>query len=397
MDNTISQKNKWSFIGATYAFLIIMMGTTIPTPLYPIYSETYDLSPLLITMIYAVYAIGVIGGLLVFGQLSDRIGRRYILLPGIILSALSALVFLFADSLLMLFAGRVVSGLSAGLFTSTATVTLVNLVPQNKKSTASTLASLVNMLGLGLGPLLSGVLVQYLPFPMRLIFIMDFVILIPAFIGVWFMTEPIQNKRPFKLKVQRLSVPSEMKHTFTYAVIPVFAGFSMLGLFTSISPNFLGEILGIHHKAIIGIVVFLAFFASAMGQLLFKSIDDYKILIVGSIALILGVACVGLSLLLYSLTTLILGAIISGIGQAFSFRAGLSLVNSKAPTKKQGEVTSSFFTIAYIALSIPVISVGLLERAFDIQRAGIIFSIVIMLLSFLALTLLLLSKKESSG
>ncbi|MEB7999096.1 hypothetical protein NGH84_12645 [Staphylococcus saprophyticus] len=79
-----------------------------------------------------------------------------------------------------------------------------------------------------------------------------------------------------------------------------------------------------------------------MGQLLFKNIDDYKILIVGSIALILGVACVGLSLLLYSLTILILGAIISGIGQAFSFRAGLSLVNSKAPTKKQGEVTSSF-------------------------------------------------------
>lgn len=253
------------------------------------------------------------------------------------------------------------------------------------------------MLGLGLGPLLSGVLVQYLPFPMRLIFIMDFVILIPAFIGVWFMIEPIQNKRPFKLKVQRLSVPSEMKHTFTYAVIPVFAVFSMLGLFTSISPNFLGEILGIHHKAIIGIVVFLAFFASAMGQLLFKNIDDYKILIVGSIALILGVACVGLSLLLYSLTILILGAIISGIRQAFSFRAGLSLVNSKAPTKKQGEVTSSFFTIVYIALSIPVIGVGLLERAFDIQTAGIIFSIVIMLLSFLALTLLLLSKKESSG
>ncbi|PTE97011.1 MFS transporter [Staphylococcus epidermidis] len=396
MENTIFQKNKWSFIGATYAFLIIMMGTTIPTPLYPIYSETYDLSPLLITMIYAVYAIGVIGGLLVFGQLSDRIGRRYILLPGIILSALSALIFLFADSLLMLFAGRIVSGLSAGLFTSTATVTLVNLVPQNKKSIASTLASLVNMLGLGLGPLLSGALVQYLPFPMRLIFIIDFVTLIPAFMGVWFMTEPIQNKRPFKLKVQRLSVPSEMKHTFTYAVIPVFAGFSMLGLFTSISPNFLEETLGIHHKAIIGIVVFLAFFASAMGQLLFKSIDDYKILIVGSIALILGVACVGLSLLLYSLAILILGAITSGIGQAFSFRAGLSLINSKAPTKKQGEVTSSFFTIAYVALSIPVIGVGLLEGAFCIQTAGIIFSIIIMLLSFLSLTLLLLSKKESS-
>ncbi|MDN5830194.1 MAG: hypothetical protein L0H50_11835, partial [Staphylococcus equorum] len=61
----------------------------------------------------------------------------------------------------------------------------------------------------------------------------------------------------------------EMKYTFISAIIPVFTGFSMLGLFISISPNFLGEVLHVYHKAIIGTIVFLSFFASAIGQLFF--------------------------------------------------------------------------------------------------------------------------------
>lgn len=127
MQNSKHQNHKvnWGLISAAYAFLIVMMGTTLPTPLYPIYSKVYDLSPLMITIIYAVYAAGVIGGLLVFGQLSDRIGRRYVLIPGVILSAISALVFLFATNVGLLLAGRVISGLSAGLFTSTATKRLL--------------------------------------------------------------------------------------------------------------------------------------------------------------------------------------------------------------------------------------------------------------------------------
>ena len=82
MQNSKHQNHKvnWGLISAAYAFLIVMMGTTLPTPLYPIYSKVYDLSPLMITIIYAVYAAGVIGGLLVFGQLSGSIGRRYVLI-----------------------------------------------------------------------------------------------------------------------------------------------------------------------------------------------------------------------------------------------------------------------------------------------------------------------------
>lgn len=381
-----------SFISVVYAFLIVMMGTTIPTPLYPIYSKVYDLSPLLITIIYAIYAVGVISGLLIFGNLSDRVGRRYILIPGVILSIFSALLFLVSNNLLLLFLGRVVSGFSAGLFMTTATITLINLAPENKKSEASIIASLINMFGLGLGPLLSGVFAEYLPYSIQLIFVVDFLMLIPAFIGILVMIEPVLNKRDFKIGIQKLSVPLEMRYIFIVAIIPVFSGFSMLGLFTSISPNFLSDILGINNKMIMGSLVFLIFFSATIGQLLFKSVSDYKILIMGSFTLVLGGVFVCLSLIFYSLLLLVIGAIVSGIGQAFSFRGGLSLINSEAPKDKHSEITSTFFTIAYIGLSIPVIGLGLLGKWLGIQMAGIIFSVIIIFLSFIAL-LFLVSKR----
>ncbi|WP_233149503.1 ketopantoate reductase C-terminal domain-containing protein [Staphylococcus aureus] len=119
-----------------------------------------------------------------------------------------------------------------------------------------------------------------------------------------------------------------------------------MGLFTSISPNFLSDILGINNK-----------------------------MIMGSFTLVLGGIFVCLSLIFYSLLLLVIGAIVSGIGQAFSFRGGLSLINSDAPKDKHSEITSTFFTIVYIGPSIPVIGLGLLGKWLVIQMAGTIFSV----------------------
>ena len=115
----------------------------------------------------------------------------------------------------------------------------------------------------------------------------------------------------------------------------------------------------------------------------------------GSGTLIVGVILVGLSIQLESFLILFIGAIISGFGQAFSFRAGLSTVNAVAPEYKQAEITSTFFTIAYIAISIPVVGVGLLELGLGIKLAGIVFSIIIVILAILSLILLLSNYKKS--
>ena len=83
---------------AAFALAVAMLGTTLPTPLYGLYRQRFGFSELIVTVIFAVYAAGVIASLVLFGRLSDQVGRRRMLLPGLVLSALSAVCFLTAGS-----------------------------------------------------------------------------------------------------------------------------------------------------------------------------------------------------------------------------------------------------------------------------------------------------------
>ena len=78
------------FAAAAFALAVAMLGTTLPTPLYGLYQQRFGFSELMVTVIFAAYAAGVIASLVLFGRLSDEIGRRRMLLPGLVLSALSA-------------------------------------------------------------------------------------------------------------------------------------------------------------------------------------------------------------------------------------------------------------------------------------------------------------------
>ena len=153
-------KTRLAFGLLAYAFAAIMVGTTLPTPMYALYADHMHFAVLTTTVIYATYAGGVLFALLAFGRWADAIGRRPVLLAGVVFAVASAAVFLVADSVPMLLVGRVLSGLSAGLFTGTATAAVIEAAPPNWRTRAAAVATVANMGGLGIGPLLAGLLVQ---------------------------------------------------------------------------------------------------------------------------------------------------------------------------------------------------------------------------------------------
>jgi len=380
------------FALASLAFLVVMFGTTLPTPLYPLYQQQFALSEMLVTIIYAVYAAGVIAALILAGSWSDQIGRRRIMFAALAFSAASAVVFLFDAGLGPLLLGRVLSGISAGLATGTATVMVIELAPGNRKAMATLTATAVNMGGLGLGPLIGGLFAEYAPLPLHLIFIVDLALIAIAAGALLITRETVSIAKHPRLRPQRLSLPREVRGVFIPACIAGFAGFAVLGLFTAVAPAFLGKVLDLPNLALTGLVVFIVFAASTLGQSILQFVPEKLALPGGCVLLAAGALLVGAGIDIEAFSLLVAGAVLSGLGQGLGFRAGMTAVTAAAPAARRGEVTSTFFVVLYIAISIPVIGVGIAADVFGLRTAGTAFSIAVAALSLIALAALALHR-----
>jgi MFS family permease len=357
------------FAAVAYAFGVTMLSTTLPTPLYPLYRRQLGFSELTVTIVFATYAVGVLIALLAFGNLSDAVGRRWVLLPALGTAVLSAIVFLAEADLPMLFAGRLLSGLSAGLFTGTGTATLLDLAPERNRGRGSFVATLVNMGGLGLGPLLAGLVAQYVGAPLRVTYVIDLVLLVPACVGLLLAPETVTERSP--VRRPSLAVPSQVRTIFFQAALTGFAGFVVLGTFTGVSPAAVTQLLHEGSLAVVGLVVFVVFAASTAGQLALRAFSIRVALPAGAVALTIGALLIAVALSSESLALLVVGGVVAGLGQGLGFRAGMAAVNAATPSDQRAAVTSVFFVVLYVGISVPVVGIGIGVEAAGLKTAGV--------------------------
>lgn len=363
-------------VGAVaYAFAATMTGTTLPTPLYPLYQHELGFGTPLTTVIYAVYAAGVLTTLLLLGRASDVAGRRPLLLAAIAVSAVSGLVFLAGPSLPVLFAGRILSGFSAGLVTAVATVAMAELAAPAHRARATLVATAVNMLGLGCGPLLAGLLADHAPAPLHLPFAVHLALLVPAAVLVWRIPETV-TPGPLRaaLRPQRPAVPAAVRAAFVPSAIAVFAAFSVFGLLTAVAPAFLTTVLHQPAHTLAGLLVFAMFAGSTLSQLASYRWHARLALPAGCLVLVLGLAGLATALGARSLAVLAVSAFVIGAGQGLSFRAGMAAITEHCPADRRAETVSAFTVVAYVGISVPVILVGAASALFGLFAAAMTFT-----------------------
>ncbi|KAA0095480.1 MFS transporter [Mycolicibacterium sp. P1-18] len=369
-----------------------MVGTTLPTPMYALYSDRMHFQVLTTTVIFSTYAVGVLAALLVFGRWSDALGRRPVLLAGVGFALASAVVFLFADDVPLLLVGRVLSGLSAGIFTGTATAAIVETSPPDQRDRATAIATVANIGGLGAGPLLAGVLVQYAPAPLQLSFVVHIVLVLLAAGAVW--AAPETSSRTGTLGFQRLSVPAEMRPVFLTAATAAFAGFSVTGLFMAVVPTFVRSVIGIENHAVAGVVASSIFVASAIAQLSARRIPPRRAVAIGCGILVVGMVVLAVALHLPSLPLLVVAAVVAGIGQGISFSRGLAAIAELVPADRRAEVSSTYFVVAYVAISLPVIAEGFASQHLGLRTAGVSFAVATAVLAAICLVSILLQERR---
>lgn len=375
-----------------YAFAALMIGTTMPTPMYALYAEQLHFTVLTTTVVYATYAGGVLFALLAFGRWSDAIGRRPMLLGGVAAALVSAAVFLAADSVTLLLVGRLLSGLSAGIFTGTATAAVIEAAPERWRGRAAAVATATNIGGLGLGPVVAGLLVQYAPHPLHLSFIVH--IVLAALAGVAVLLVPETSPRSGRISVQRLSVPAEVRSVFIIASIAGFAGFAVTGLFAAVAPSFVVEVVGSDNHALAGAIAGSVFLASAVTQVLTNGMAPQRALAVGCAILVAGMVVLAAALALSSLAGLIAAAVVAGSGQGMSFSRGLAAISALTPAERRAEVNSTYFVIGYVAISVPVVGDGLAAQAWGLRTAGVTFAVGVAVLAAICLAAVLVRERR---
>lgn len=379
-----------------FALSVTMMGTTLPTPLYSIYSSELAFSPLTVTVLFAVYAIGVVGALSLFGRLSDDLGRRPVLMLAVGCTILGAIVFLLPPSLPLLVVARVVSGLGAGLISGTGTAAIIDLFPGERKATAGALAVAANTGGLALGTLLAGVLASVAPLPLVIPFAVHLGLGVVAFAGLvaWV---PAGERGRFRIRPRRLYVPAEIRGAFTRGVLAAGTGFAVTGVLTAVSALFLARYLNLDSHALAGFVVFLAFAGMALGQLVARGMSPRRALVAGCAGLVVAAVVLAAALAAKVLAPLIGAAAVLGVSGGLCLSAGIATTVEQVAPAHRGAVSSSFFAGLYLMLAVPAIGVGLLASAVGLRAAGLAFTGVVAVLATVVGSVELGGSRRRSG
>lgn len=361
------RRHRRGFWAVAIAFLVVMALGTAPSPLYGLYRARDHFSLFMITVAFAVYAVGVIAALLLAGHLSDLYGRRRLLLPAVGVSIVSAIIFLASKSLAALLIARLVNGISIGVVASTATAYLAELHavgrPRATARMAQLTASAVNVGGLGIGALVAGVLAQWVAHPLTVPYFVFLGALVLAAIGVALAPETREGaKPPPRYRPQRLSIPHAERSRFFAAALSAFVAFAAMGLFAGLAGLFLAVVL--HHTslALAGGVVCAMFGAGVAAQFVTVAWSVARDLQAGMGAMVIGVGLAVLAVWLHSpsLAVFIAGGALIGAGAGAIFKGAVGTVMSISPPGQIAESLTGVFLALYVGISLPVVGAGIM-------------------------------------
>jgi MFS family permease len=384
-EREIAMGRKFSFWSVAYTILILMVGTNIPSPLYSVYKEDWRFSSLILTLIFATYALILIPSLALFGRISDKYGRKKVIWLGVFMSVLGSLAFIFAKSIAWLFIARAFQGLAVGILSGAATAALMELNPSEEKKLAALITSAATAGGTALGPLVGGIIAEYGLFPKIMPFIAHLVLVIPSIIGVLMMDETVLVKHNEVKKTGKTSMPSDIRKPFIASAITAFIAWSVTALFMSIIPSYVSSLLHIKNLAITGGVVFLMLGSSVLIQFIMKKLNHYLSMKSGITFLTVGLLSLVIAVPIQSLVLLLIGTIITGIGQGLSFKGAMELVNNIAPTDQRGMLVSKLYVVIYLGVGIPIIGIGTLAVILGLFKAIFIFTCIITIITIIML------------
>jgi predicted MFS family arabinose efflux permease len=372
--------------GAALAFTSMYLSAGALTPLLVVYRDQWDFAPSLLTVAFAVYAIGFLAAALVLGSLSDHLGRRPVLIGALGVQLVSNLMFLVAPGVGWVIAGRIVQGIASGAATGAFTAALVELAPPHRKRLGPILGSVGLTGGLAVGSLLAGVAIELTSSANTIAFVVLSALTVVGGVAVVASPETI-GRAPGALRsmIPHVAIPPAARMEFLAAAPVVAAVWMLAGLSGGLAPSMVHSVFHLDSGLLDGLAGFIAPAVSVVVGLSFARVRARTAMTIGIYASILGAVGIIGGAAVGSLVTMFAGQAIAGLGFGAAFTASLGLVIPLAAAHRRAGVVAGIYVVSYLGLGVPVVLAGQLTDVLGVVPTVGFYSAVVVLLALFSL------------
>jgi predicted MFS family arabinose efflux permease len=353
--------------------VVFLFAAAAPTPLYRVYQAEWHFSAATLTAVFAIYVLFLLVTLLVFGSLSDHVGRRPVIAVALAAAVLACVLFLLAHSVTLLFVARALQGVAVGGTVSTLGAVLLDLRPGG--GLAPLMSSIAPNIGLAFGAVCTSALVQYGPAPQQLVWWLLLAAFAAAMLLVALMPESA-TRRPGALTSLRphVSVPHAAVGTFLRAVPALVAVWALGGFYLSLGPSLAAQLTGSGNLMWGGTVAFLLTGVGAAAALAVRNVRASAVMLGGCLALLVGAGITIAAIETGTAGLLLLGTGVAGLGFGPAFLGAYrAIVPLAAPSDRAG-VISAIFTVSYLAMGLPALIAGIVAAQVGLHDTALVYS-----------------------
>lgn len=365
---------------AAATFWLFLFAAAAPSPLYAVYAARWRFSAIALTEVFAVYALVLLIALLLTGSLSDSIGRRPVILAGLVIQVVSMVLFLLAVDVNWLFAARVAQGIATGMVTGPLAASFVDLQPPSRPTLAALVNSATPILGLAAGAIVAAALVQYGPDPLHLVYWLMLVGFIAAGAGILLMPEPSRQRAALNLW-PRIGIEPPVRPVFAATLPSLIAGWAVGSFYLSLGPSLTLQLAGSSNRVLGGLAIALLAGVGAIAIIVARSWQPRRAAVVGGVAMVVGLALTVVAVELKTATLFFAATTVTGIGFGLGWLGVLrSLVGQASPTGR-GALLAAIFIVAYLSFGLPAVAAGYEVTRIGLHQAALWFGAAVDLLA----------------
>jgi MFS family permease len=371
----------WLVAGVLF---LLLFAAAAPSPLYGVYQSRWRFSATTLTVVFAVYAVALLAALLVFGKLSDYLGRRRVIVASLAMAAGACGLFLAADSVGLLYAARALQGAAVGTATSAIGAALIDLQPKGSKR-GQMITNAALMFGLAVGGLGTSALVQYGPAPTHLIWWLLLGADLAAAGGVLAIPETAPGKPGVLASLRpRMAVPPQARGAFAKALPCVIALWMISGFYLSLGPSLAAQVLRSPNLLWGGLVIFLLDGIGTATAVAASRASGPAAMLAGCLAMLAGTGMTLGAIQTGSGAALLAGAAVAGAGFGPAAVGTFGTIMTRAAPAERAGLITVFFIVSYAAFSIPVVAAGVAATHVGLHRTALAYCAVIAVLAALA-------------